>query len=71
MKIMDGHTQCAVNIPKDPSYIMSRRDWLAGMAMQGMVDAYLRLEVEDFNKEDLAIEAYNFADVMIKQGRTR
>ena len=47
---------------------ISRRDWLAGMAMQGLMDAYARSEIDDYLHNELAHDAYHFADAMIEEG---
>jgi len=50
---------------------ITRRDWTAAMAMQGMMDAYLRLEVDDYDMGTLARDAYRMADAMIEEGQKR
>ncbi len=48
---------------------ITRRDWLAGLAMQGLMDAYARCEIDDYFHDEVADDAYKFADAMIEQGK--
>ena len=54
--------------PMDCFDNITRRDWLAGLAMQGLV-AQNGLDSDYLEDEDIATLAYAQADAMIREGK--
>ena len=54
--------------PMDLFDNITRRDWLAGLAMQGLV-AQNGLDSDYLEDEDIATLAYAQADAMIREGK--
>ena len=46
---------------------ITRRDWLAGLAMQGMCAGRWQVDVDDFGRNELVDEVYLIADAMIAE----
>jgi hypothetical protein len=46
---------------------MSLRDWLAGMAMQGLIVSVWKETGADYTANSCAKEAYQFADAMLAE----
>ena len=46
---------------------MSLRDWMAGMALQGLTRAWVTQEVDDYLPNNMAVDAYKLADAMIAE----
>jgi hypothetical protein len=64
----DARIFCVSDHGDQPHQGMSRRDWLAGMAMQGMLANRDAWDGERHN-EYVATQAYKIADAMIAEGK--
>ena len=75
MKKDDGGNVYAFASEWGENYGISRRDWLAGLAMKGLCNKYwdrtLNNEFVDYDHEQamIAEAAYNIADAMIEEGK--
>ena len=76
MKKDDGGNVYAFASEWGENYGISRRDWLAGLAMQGILahpEALERLKGSSGTVEEaeryLCVSAYSFADAMIEEGK--
>jgi len=47
---------------------ISRRDWLAGLAMQGLLSSE-DIDLNSTSYEDVALDSYRIADAMIAEGK--
>ena len=62
----DGGRFHAMDNSRTTNWGISRRDWLAGLAMQGFLSQPHLMEL---TKNELAIHAYEIADAMIAEGK--
>ena len=46
---------------------MSLRDYFAAKAMQGLMNAWVRQDVDDYQKAYVAADAYEMADAMLRR----